>query len=75
MENVTEQPTQQNSIIIYGGDAHCEIYRKFLKNLLFEEFIVAEKSSTSGNERATCVDMKKLKKPFFSDWLMKYADS
>lgn len=63
-ENVTKQPRQKNSVIIYGGNAHCEIYRKFLTYMSFEELIIA----SSGDEKATCVDMKKLDKPFFSDW-------
>ena len=67
-ENVTKQPSQQNSVIIYGGNAHSEIYRKFLTYMSFEELIIEGKPST-GNEKATCVDMKKLEKPFFSDWL------
>jgi hypothetical protein len=67
-ENVTKQPSQQNSVIIYGGNAHSEIYRKFLTYMYFEELIIEGKPSTE-NEKATCVDMKKLEKPFFSDWL------
>ena len=67
-ENVTKQPSQQNSVIIYGGNAHSEIYRKFLTYMYFEELIIEGKPST-GNEKATCVDMKKLEKPFFSEWL------
>jgi hypothetical protein len=66
-KDVTEQPTKKNSIIIYGGNAHCETYRKFLKSISFEEFIIAGKPSAS-DEKATCVNMKKLDKPFFSDW-------
>ena len=63
-ENVTEQPSKQNSVIIYGGNGHCEIYRKFLKSLSFEEV----GKHPAAEEKATCVDMKKLDKPFFSDW-------
>ena len=66
-ENVTKQPSQQNSVIIYGGNAHSEIYRKFLSYMSFEELII-EGKQPAGNEKATCVDMKKLDKPFFSDW-------
>lgn len=73
LENVTNQPTQQNSVIIYGGNAHSEIYRKFLKRVLFKELIIAGKPS-AGSEQATCVDMEKLDEPFFSDWTL-IADS
>ena len=66
-ENVTKQPSQQNSVIIYGGNAHSEIYRKFLKYISFEELIIQGNPS---DPKSTCVDMKKLDKPFFSDWSM-----
>ena len=33
-KRVTDEPEESHNIIIYAGDNHCEIYRKFLNEVL-----------------------------------------
>ena len=62
-KGATDQPDKAHNIIIYAGNAHSEVYRKFLKQLDFKQ--IAE-TGVSSSEFVTCVNMKKINQPFFS---------
>ena len=63
-----DQPDRAHNIIIYAGEEHSKIYRKFLESVGFEEF------GRSGNdythEPNYCIDMQigNIKQPLFSEW-------
>jgi hypothetical protein len=45
---VKKQPDKAQNIIIYAGDLHSQVYRKFLKDVFdFEKIEVAGKASNS----------------------------
>jgi hypothetical protein len=67
-KGATDQPDKAHNIIIYAGNAHSEVYRKFLNQLDFEQ--IAE-TGVSSNEFVTCVNMKKINQPLFKDFNMK----
>ena len=65
------QPNRANNIIIYCGDNHAKNYRNFLESIGFNEIdhtgdlkedILKPIPKTPKN----CVDMRKIKQPFFS---------
>ena len=62
-KGATDQPDKAHNVIIYAGNAHSEIYRKFLKQLDFKEIA---KTGVSSSEFVTCINMKNFKQPFFS---------
>ena len=62
-KGATDQPDKAHNVIIYAGNAHAEIYRKFLKQLDFKEIA---KTGVSSSEFVTCINMKNFKQPFFS---------
>jgi hypothetical protein len=57
-----DQPDKAHNIIIYAGNSHSDIYRKFLKSIGFIQI------SKTGELDNTCIDMKKIRQPFFSEW-------
>ena len=59
----TDQPIRAHNIIIYAGETHSEIYRKFLEQNTFKEIA---KAGNIQNEIITCLDMKTIREPFFS---------
>jgi len=64
--NITDQPNKAYNIIIYAGDNHAKIYRRFLKKVAeFEE--IASTGKTRDNT-VHCIDMRKIPQPFFSTW-------
>ena len=62
-KGATDQPDKAHNIIIYAGNAHSEVYRRFLNQLDFKQ--IAE-TGVGSNEFVTCVNMKKINQPFFS---------
>jgi len=68
----TDEPEEPHNIIIYAGDAHSTVYRKFLTQLGFEDKgrsgeMNTQKEIVSGTVYS-CIDMSKIKQPLFSDW-------
>jgi hypothetical protein len=63
-----DQPERAHNIIIYAGEEHSKIYRKFLESVGFEEFGSTENDYTY--EPKYCIDMQtvNIKQPFFSEW-------
>jgi hypothetical protein len=70
-KRLTDEPEEPHNIIIYGGVAHCKIYRKFLTQLGFED------KGSSGemdyenllpSNAESCINMSTIKQPLFSDW-------
>ena len=70
----TDEPKEPHNIIIYAGNAHSKVYRKFLTQLGFED---KGNSGQMDHEKIVfdtddsvhkCVDMSKIKQPFFYDW-------
>jgi hypothetical protein len=65
-----DQPRRSHNIIIYAGDFHCEIYRKFLGYMDFKQIAVAQNYNIQAQ---ACVDVRHFPKPFFSrDSIDKY---
>lgn len=63
-----DQPKKAFNIVIYCGDAHAQRYRRFLRDLNFQE---DGKTGQSGYYTAphdfNCIDMRDIKQPFFSE--------
>ena len=60
---VGDQPKKTHNIIIYAGEYHCNIYRKFLKDT--GEFkLIAEVNNLDTAD--ACIDVRFFPKPFFS---------
>lgn len=57
-----DQPDKAHNIIIYAGTSHSDIYRKFLSSIGFSQI------SKTGEPNNTCIDMKKIHQPLFSEW-------
>jgi hypothetical protein len=68
--HLTDQPNKAYNIIIYAGDGHSRIYRRFLKEVAgFEEIASSGKFEVNeGETRKHCIDMKTIPQPFFSTW-------
>ena len=66
-----DQPNRAHNIIIYCGDLHSNSYRSFLSNIGFHEiehyrYFKYDQSEFIPVETTNCVDMRKIKQPFFS---------
>ena len=72
-KRVTDEPEESHNIIIYAGDNHCEIYRKFLNEVL-NFTLIAKIGQYDDNETSdkpkNCLNMKEADVvPFFgSGW-------
>ena len=68
----TDEPQEPHNIIIYAGDAHSKVYRKFLTQLGFEDKGSSGEMDTEkkivSDTVYSCIDMSKIKQPLFSDW-------
>ena len=67
----TDQPVKAHNIIIYAGDLHSQVYRKFLTEVLdFDKIEVAGKEEPYGQlgEEMYCIDMKDITQPLFSKY-------
>ena len=70
-KGATDQPIRANNIIIYCGDNHAKNYRNFLENIGFNEIDHAGDLSEDiikpvPNTPKNCLDMRRIKQPFFS---------
>jgi hypothetical protein len=68
----TDEPEEPHNIIIYAGDFHSKVYRKFLNQLGFEDKgssgdMDTDKKIVSGSVYS-CIDMSKIRQPLFYDW-------
>jgi hypothetical protein len=66
----TDEPKEAHNIIIYAGDNHCEIYRKFFHKLNFTPIArIGGNPDTSGTKDIpiNCIDMRPTS-GFFSNW-------
>ena len=68
--DVTDQPDRARNIIIYGGDNHAEICRRFLKDILdFDDICSTGKREKDidiiSKNDVFCIDMKTIDKPLF----------
>uniref|UniRef100_A0A6C0H358 Uncharacterized protein n=1 Tax=viral metagenome TaxID=1070528 RepID=A0A6C0H358_9ZZZZ len=77
----TDEPEEAHNIIIYAGDNHCEIYRKFFHKLNFTPIArIGGNPDTSGTDviPINCIDMRPIPatwksprwsiQPLFSGW-------
>ena len=68
----TDEPEEPHNIIIYAGNDHSKVYRKFLTQLGFEDKGSSGQMDTQkivfDDGVHKCVDMSKIKQPFFYDW-------
>ena len=58
-----DQPADSHNIIIYGGDKHSQLYRRFFIYLGFE---YVNHTGQSDNNFETCIDMERIHQPFFT---------
>ena len=79
-EGDTDQPDEARNIIIYAGNAHSELYRKFLeKKLGFEKInqignLKKNKYFPVSSQYKNCIDMRNfLPTTIFSDWPPKFS--
>ena len=69
----TDEPKEPHNIIIYAGNGHSQVYRKFLNLLRFEDKgtggtgILDDHDIPKDGPRY-CVDMKNINQPLFSGW-------
>ena len=71
----TDEPREPHNIIIYAGNNHSQLYRKFLKRLDFEDkgtggtgIMDSSDIPEEGFGNRYCVDMKNIVQPLFSGW-------
>jgi hypothetical protein len=71
----TDEPREPHNIIIYAGNNHSQLYRKFLNRLGFEDkgtggtgIMDDTDIPKDGLGRRYCVDMKNIVQPLFSGW-------
>jgi hypothetical protein len=70
-KRLTDEPEEPHNIIIYGGTSHCAIYRKFLKQLEFEDkgsYGEMDYEKINTGDVFSCIDMSKIEQPLFSNW-------
>ena len=79
-EGATDQPDEARNIIVYAGNAHSELYRKFLeKKLGFEKInqignLKKNKYFPVSSQYKNCIDMRKFTPTtIFSDWPPKFS--
>uniref|UniRef100_A0A6C0H390 Uncharacterized protein n=1 Tax=viral metagenome TaxID=1070528 RepID=A0A6C0H390_9ZZZZ len=73
----TDEPYEPHNIVIYAGDGHSDVYRKFLDSLGFKLIDITGndwRDPTVKNPYNNCIDMEKFPQPFFEhnekiDWL------
>jgi hypothetical protein len=60
--NITDQPDKAYNVIIYAGEGHSTIYRRYLKQNGFKRIARTGKDDTDAKN---CIDMRRIP-PFFS---------
>ena len=76
-QDITDQPDKAHNIIIYAGDLHSQVYRKFLKDVLhFDKIEVAGKEEPYDEIGVPmyCIDMEPITQPLFSKYHVVNAD-
>jgi len=68
---ITDQPTKAHNVIIYAGNHHSKIYRRYLKEIAGFEEIASTGKIDEEKEIKHCIDMKTIQQPFFSTSLTK----
>jgi hypothetical protein len=58
-----DQPDETHNIIIYAGDKHSQLYRRFFNYLNFE---CINYTGQADNKLETCIDMSPINQPFFT---------
>jgi hypothetical protein len=58
-----DQPADSHNIIIYGGDKHSQLYRRFF---IYLNFDAVNHTGQSDNNYETCIDMEPIHQPFFT---------
>ena len=67
-----DQPNRAHNIIIYCGDKHANNYRNFLSSIGFHDIehtgdLTEDPRDSNANKTTrNCLDMRKIKQPFFS---------
>ena len=71
-QHLTDQPDKAYNIIIYAGNTHSRLYRRYLKEVAgFEKITTTGKSKYNG---VHCIDMRTIQQPFFSTWTQPWTD-
>ena len=64
--DITDQPDRAYNVIIYAGNNHSRLYRRYLKEVAgFKTIASTGKSKYNG---VHCIDMRRIPQPFFSTW-------
>ena len=64
---ITDQPTKAHNVIIYAGNNHSLLYRRFLNEIAgFEE--IASTGKYEEKDVKHCINMETIPQPFFSTW-------
>lgn len=70
---ITDQPNRAYNVIIYAGDLHSQVYRRYLKEVAgFEE--IASTGTNNNGQKVNCIDMRTIPQPFFSTWTRTWTD-
>jgi len=70
---ITDQPNRAYNVIIYAGDLHSQVYRRYLKEVAgFEE--IASTGTNNNGQKVNCIDMRTIPQPFFSTWTQTWTD-
>lgn len=60
-----QYPCNMRNIIVYAGNAHVEVYRKFLIEYCSPEEFTVLSQTQSSSQTDTCLDISKIPQPFF----------
>ena len=66
--NINYQPEIPHNIIIYAGDAHSDVYRKFLKYIGSEEIAMSGPREIKNSPINNCLDLTNFPMPFFNSF-------
>ena len=66
--NINYQPEIPHNIIIYAGDAHSDVYRKFLKYIGSEEIAMSGPREIKNSHINNCLDVTNFPMPFFNSF-------
>ena len=70
-QTLIDQPSKAHNIIIYAGDKHSELCRKFLnQNLGFKQIADSGIKEIIPGDNMHCLNMKTIQQPLFSEWLI-----
>ena len=69
---ISDQPDKAYNIIIYAGEYHARLYRRYLKEVAGFEKIAS--TGESDINHPDCIDMRTIPQPFFSTWSQPWED-